>query len=508
MAVSPLDPARVPPALSFRVAAALSVLLVLLAAGVALWRDVAPQPEVAVAAADALRLTEAVSRTLGLEAVRVSGSTLSDFDTLSRSSAALDRAHEALIDAADALAPTVPRSELSPLMLELAVSVRLQSGAVERFKTGVAVVRNSRRYLPLASAEVAIEPGVSRAVVDRVRALASSLELFAAAPDEVEELRLLSSTEVLRSEASRLAPDAHRLVVNFTHHADALLSRQRDVAGSLAASASDGVEASLAPLAVRIRGVASAARRVRDTARSAWSFLCAMALALWAAYIIARLRRPVRAPRGPGPLETLMPASSDAREARLRWWLGAAATAFAFASSRATDQLALWRNAHSGVGPEAARVVYDLHAISEYARLMGGAAFADDTARSVELDLHALLTEVSHGPLAARLHLEPRTRSDPVVRVRGTPGRLRAALDTAVDAVLEVSEPAAAATLSCEGSVVWVRGSGGGSCAVPSSAPGAPFGSFAVACGLAGVCGATIEAVEGPALQLHFPPVD
>ena len=490
MAVSPLAG---PPALTAVRAVFFSAVLAVAAGGVAKWRLTAGDGAPAVFALEAARAVSGASHALEREAKRVAGSGFSDFDRLTALSRALSGAYARLDSAARVV--TVRGTHLSGRVRAVSRAVDSQREAAERFKAGYAIARNARRYLPLASSEVVVHSGEDAALVVEVTELVSAIEVFADAPAAGAQERLLRAVGALRERAGGLGPDVGRALVNLCLHAEALLVRQLDVSGALLAASASGVEKSLSAVVRAAERRLGEAERVRDASLTALVFLAATFVVLWGVYGAARLRG---RRRGAAPAEETevarapicepaLPGPALSAGAHLAWW--AAETGQAIV--RRLDRVGAER------GDEAFQAVRALAVrLSDVAR--------DHTpADSVDVPLRALTEAVCVAPgRSGRVRLESAVFEQGwAVRVRGAPGGVRAAIEAAVDAVVEASAAGATVTVATDGATLRVAGGGGG---FPSPVA---FGAFSVAEGLATACGATVEPEEGPTLTVVFSPV-
>ena len=99
---------------------------------------------------------------------------------------------------------------------------------VERFKTAYAVIRNSERYLPLASADL-----IGRAqraddgeLAREVSSLTQELSAFLATPNEPDKERLSGRIQELKEQGKSKTAAVASAISGFAAHAEVLLNKQ------------------------------------------------------------------------------------------------------------------------------------------------------------------------------------------------------------------------------------------------------------------------------------------
>ena len=161
-----------------------------------------------------------------IEVARVKADPLADFDSLAAFIPRLGRLKADLSETAHRI-PDLP-DRLANSINAYISAINAKEERVERFKTGYAVVRNSNRYLPLASANVVQLAGEMNdpELARDVSALTQQLELYVAAPTDAEQARLSSEIEELRQASVRYPPPLSNTLSNLFSHAEVLLIKQ------------------------------------------------------------------------------------------------------------------------------------------------------------------------------------------------------------------------------------------------------------------------------------------
>ena len=175
---------------------------------------------------DLVRQIQLLSSDWSIEIARVKSNPQADFDSLAAFIPRMARLKESLSEAAQRV-PDLPDRLASDIQGYLA-AIEAREERIERFKTGYAVVRNSARYLPLASANVlrqAADAGdetLARTVSDLTR----DVNGFLAAPDDTAQSRLAGEIRTLRQASVAYPPALANALANLYAHAEVLIAKQ------------------------------------------------------------------------------------------------------------------------------------------------------------------------------------------------------------------------------------------------------------------------------------------
>ena len=175
---------------------------------------------------DAVRQIQLLSSDWSIEIARVKSNPQADFDSLAAFIPRMARLKESLSETAQRV-PDLPDRLASGIQAYLA-AIEAREERIERFKTGYAVVRNSTRYLPLASANVlrqAADAGdetLSRTVSDLTR----DVNRYLSAPDDTAQSRLAGEIRKLRQASVAYPPALANALANLYAHADVLVAKQ------------------------------------------------------------------------------------------------------------------------------------------------------------------------------------------------------------------------------------------------------------------------------------------
>ena len=175
---------------------------------------------------DLVRQIQLLSSDWSIEIARVKSNPQADFDSLAAFIPRMARLKESLSETAQRV-PDLPDRLASGIQAYLA-AVEAREERIERFKTGYAVVRNSTRYLPLASANVlrqAADAGdetLSRTVSDLTR----DVNRYLAAPDDTAQSRLAGEIRKLRQASVAYPPALANALANLYSHAEVLVAKQ------------------------------------------------------------------------------------------------------------------------------------------------------------------------------------------------------------------------------------------------------------------------------------------
>ena len=181
------------------------------------------------ASVDLTRRIEQLSSNWSVEIARVRADPLADFDSLAAFIPRMARFKEALSDAVRST-PDLPERLASDVQAYLS-TVDAKEERIERFKTGYAVVRNSRRFLPLAAANVgrqAEEIG-DAALARGISTLIQEVNLYLSAPSDEGADRLVADMTELREASVAYPPPLANALANLLAHAEVLLTRHAPV---------------------------------------------------------------------------------------------------------------------------------------------------------------------------------------------------------------------------------------------------------------------------------------
>ena len=175
---------------------------------------------------DLVRQIQLLSSDWSIEIARVKSNPQADFDSLAAFIPRMAQLKESLSEAAQRV-PDLPDRLASDIQAYLA-AIEAREERIERFKTGYAVVRNSARYLPLASANVlrqaadAKDETLARTVSDLTR----DVNRYLAAPDDTAKSRLAGEIRKLREASVAYPPALANALANLYSHAEVLIAKQ------------------------------------------------------------------------------------------------------------------------------------------------------------------------------------------------------------------------------------------------------------------------------------------
>ena len=177
------------------------------------------------ASLDVVRQIEQLSSSWSVEVARVKADPLADFDSLAAFIPRMARLKESLSDTARGVADLPDRLANDVQVYLNALAAKEER--IERFKTGYAVVRNSRRFLPIAVANVARQadefghPSLARTVP----MLIQDVNLYLATPTAEGKERLSTDMAGLREDSVTYPPPLANALANLLAHAEVLLER-------------------------------------------------------------------------------------------------------------------------------------------------------------------------------------------------------------------------------------------------------------------------------------------
>ena len=177
------------------------------------------------ASVDLVRRIEQLSSHWSVEVARVRADPLADFDSLASFIPRMARLKEDLSDAVRSI-PALPERLASDVQAYLS-TVDAKEERIERFKTGYAVVRNSRRFLPLAAANVSrqAEEIGDAALARGISTLIQEVNLYLSAPTDDGADRLVADMTKLREASVAYPPPLANALANLLAHAEVLLTR-------------------------------------------------------------------------------------------------------------------------------------------------------------------------------------------------------------------------------------------------------------------------------------------
>ena len=175
---------------------------------------------------DLVRQMQVLSSGWSVEITRVRSDPFSDFDSLVAFIPRMARFKEKLSERAQRV-PDLPDRIGGEINAYLSL-IDAKEERIERFKTSHAVLRNSKRYLPLAAASVLRQARESRngALVASVSSLTRDVNLHLERPIQTAEIRLMSEIEKLRRASVSYAPSLAHAVENLLAHAEVLVDKQ------------------------------------------------------------------------------------------------------------------------------------------------------------------------------------------------------------------------------------------------------------------------------------------
>ena len=175
---------------------------------------------------DLVRQIQLLSSDWSMEITRVKANPLADFDALAAFIPRMARFKEGLSETAQRI-PDLPDRLASDIQAYLN-AIEAKEERIERFKTGYAVVRNSRRYLPLAAANVLqqAQDAEDDALVRSISNLIRDVNLYLERPTETAQSRLASEIGKLREASVAYPPPLANAMANLFSHAEVLVAKQ------------------------------------------------------------------------------------------------------------------------------------------------------------------------------------------------------------------------------------------------------------------------------------------
>ena len=173
-----------------------------------------------------VRQIQQLSSDWSIEISRVESNPLADFDSLATFIPRMARLKDGLSGTAQSISdfPDGLANDLNAFIS----AIEAKEERIERFKTGYAVVRNSKAYLPLAAANVVqqaqeLEIGV---VVRSISNLIRDVNLYLSRPTATSEARLMAEIQELRKASVVYAPSLANALANLYSHAEVLVTKQ------------------------------------------------------------------------------------------------------------------------------------------------------------------------------------------------------------------------------------------------------------------------------------------
>ena len=173
-----------------------------------------------------VRQIQQLSSSWSIEIARVKADPFADFDSLAAFIPRMTRLKDEL-SATAARIPDLPDRLASSINAYLN-AVGAQEERVERFKTGYAVVRNSNRYLPLATAAVMQQArdANDETLARTIGALNQDMGAYLSTPTETARERLTGELQRLREQSVAYPLTLANALANLFSHTEVLLEKQ------------------------------------------------------------------------------------------------------------------------------------------------------------------------------------------------------------------------------------------------------------------------------------------
>ena len=174
-----------------------------------------------------VRQIHLLSSDWSIETARVRSDPLADFDSLAAFVPRMTVLTESLADTARRISGLPDR--LAGDIHSFLSIVDAKVERIERFKTGYAVTRNSKRYLPLAAEHVR-EQALAAAEVPLatdIMVLTDDMSAYLRAPGDATRDRLGATLETLRGASVAYPPVLANALVNYIAHAQVLLDKHQ-----------------------------------------------------------------------------------------------------------------------------------------------------------------------------------------------------------------------------------------------------------------------------------------
>ena len=177
------------------------------------------------ASLDLVRQIEQLSSSWSVEVARVKADPLADFDSLAAFIPRMARLKETLSDTTRGVADLPDRLANDVQVYLNALAAKEER--IERFKTSYAVVRNSRRFLPIAVANVARQADEfdHPSLASSVPMLIQDVNLYLTTPTADGKERLSTEMARVREDSVTYPPPLANALANLLAHAEVLLER-------------------------------------------------------------------------------------------------------------------------------------------------------------------------------------------------------------------------------------------------------------------------------------------
>ena len=173
-----------------------------------------------------VRQIQQLSSNWSIEIARVKADPFADFDSLAAFIPRMARLKDNLSDTARRI-PDLPDRLASDVNVYLN-AVDAKEERIEQFKTGYAVVRNSNRYLPLATANVAQQAREAKdeGLMRAISSLTQDMGAYLATPTDTAKDRLTGELQRLREASVAYPLPLANGLANLFSHAEVLLDKQ------------------------------------------------------------------------------------------------------------------------------------------------------------------------------------------------------------------------------------------------------------------------------------------
>ena len=173
-----------------------------------------------------VRQIQELSSNWSIEIARVKADPFADFDSLAAFIPRMAVLKDELSETARRT-PNLP-DRLASSLIAYQSAVEAKEERIERFKSGYAIVRNSARYLPLATAAVmqqAREEGDGN-LARSIATLTQGMTVFLATPTASARERLTADLQRLREQSVAYSLPLANALANLASHAEVLLEKQ------------------------------------------------------------------------------------------------------------------------------------------------------------------------------------------------------------------------------------------------------------------------------------------
>ena len=173
-----------------------------------------------------VRQIQQLSSNWSIEIARVKADPFADFDSLAAFIPRMARLKDELSETAQRI-PGLPDRLASGLNAYLS-AVEAKEERIERFKSGYAIVRNSTRYLPLATAAVTQQAreAADEELTRSISTLSQDMTAYLATPTDTARERLSAELQRLREKSVGYPLPLANALANLSAHAEVLLEKQ------------------------------------------------------------------------------------------------------------------------------------------------------------------------------------------------------------------------------------------------------------------------------------------